>query len=200
MSKDDLKMAHGSLLTAIQKFQDQIRGDEKYFDAKSSWMSASIVKQPDLGSLKLDHREWGEHTIGEDEPEEEEEEDEGDAVDFESEADSARAKKFKRTGKDLPIIAAYSGKFRSSADVINRIRWDPGMDSGDYLVGYEDRFLGIMERALDQWKAEQTDEEFIPQHRIMYFKRISDGVMVWDRTSRRDIVFGSGVKSEDIAV
>ncbi|KAK6085888.1 Nuclear poly(A) polymerase 1 [Seiridium cupressi] len=198
MSKDGLKMAHGSLLTAIQKFEDQIRGDEKYFDAKSSWMSASIVKQSELGKLKLDHREWGEHTIGEDEPEDNEEDEEVTARESDGEAIPATAKKLKKKEKELPVIPAYTGKFRSSGDVISRIRWDPAMDSGDYLVGYEDRFLGIKERALDQWKAEQTDEEFIPQHRIMYFKRISDGIMVWDRTSRRDMIFGSGVQSTDI--
>jgi uncharacterized protein (UPF0248 family) len=69
------------------------------------------------------------------------------------------------------------------------------MDSGDYIVGYDDRFLGAKERALDLWKSEQTDEEFIPQHRILYFKRKSTGVVVWDRHTRKDEVFGSGERS-----
>ncbi|KAJ2898287.1 uncharacterized protein MKZ38_004012 [Zalerion maritima] len=90
-----------------------------------------------------------------------------------------------------------AGKFRTSADVINRLRWDPGLDSSDYLVGYEDRFLGIMERSLDLWKGEQTDEEFIPQHRIVYFKRKGkdangEAEIVWDRRTRKDVIFGSG--------
>lgn len=50
-----------------------------------------------------------------------------------------------------------------------------------------------MEIPLDRWKSEQTDEEFIPQHRILYFKQKADGRVVWDREARRDEIFGSGV-------
>lgn len=49
-----------------------------------------------------------------------------------------------------------------------------------------------MEKALDTWKSEQTDEEFIPQHRILYFKRKSDATIVWERRTRLDLLFGSG--------
>ncbi|KAI1485440.1 hypothetical protein F5X96DRAFT_660017 [Biscogniauxia mediterranea] len=197
MTKDDTKAALGSLQTALQKFETQIRSDEKYFDAKSSWMSASVVKQSELGSLRLDGREWGEYTIGEDEEEDEEEEDpfaldevDGSGADV-STTGRSRSKK-PAVAANLPTRPAYEGKFRSSADVINRLRWDPSMDSSDYIVGYEDRFLGAKERALDLWKTEQTDEEFIPQHRILYFKRRSDDAIVWDRKERRDAIFGSG--------
>ncbi|KAH6659604.1 hypothetical protein BKA67DRAFT_509119 [Truncatella angustata] len=195
LTKDDLKITYGSLLNAIQKFEEQIRSDEKYFDTKSSWMSASIINQSELGNLKLDHREWGEHTIGEDESEDDEEDEDAPLDDIGDEAATVSTKKHSKLEREMPIRFSYAGRFRSSADVINRIRWDPEMDSGDYVVGYRDRFLGIQERPLDQWKAEQTDEEFIPQHRIMYFKRSSDGTVVWNRRSRTDEVFGSGVKS-----
>ena len=84
-------------------------------------------------------------------------------------------------------------KLRTAADVMNRLRWDPGLDSGDYVVGYEDRFVGAQEKALDAWRTEQTDEEFIPQHRILYFKRKTDGVLVWEKRTRKDDVFGSGI-------
>lgn len=98
------------------------------------------------------------------------------------------------TSKSASEVAkpAGAGKLRSAVDAMNRIRWDSGMDSSDYLVGYEDRFLGAQEKALDNWRTEQTDEEFIPQHRILYFKRKSDGVIVWDRRTRVDTIFGSG--------
>lgn len=49
------------------------------------------------------------------------------------------------------------------------------------------------------WKggvADVTDEEWIPQHRIMYFRKKGDeeeGRRVWDRASRLDKLFGSGV-------
>ncbi|KAI1426900.1 hypothetical protein F5Y12DRAFT_783695 [Xylaria sp. FL1777] len=204
MSRDDMKTVLGSLNAALQKFEGQIRGDEKYFDPNSSWMSASLTSRSELGRLQLDSREWGDYTIGDDgfdeEEEEEEEEEEMPGSDDEGRRDSeAPAGKSKSKNKAVvashPARPAYHGKFRSSADVINRIRWDPNMDSGDYIVGYEDRFLGTKERALDTWKSEQTDEEFIPQHRILYFKRKSDGMIVWDRKERRDTVFGSGISS-----
>ncbi|KAK8105847.1 hypothetical protein PG999_009206 [Apiospora kogelbergensis] len=202
LSKEDLKVALGGLQTALQNFEGRIRGDEKFFDIKTSWMSASVVKQSDLGKLKLDHREWGGYTIGDDESDEEEElTEEEDLNDEDGDAEGGRPKaKSKKTAarNDVPMRPAYEGKFRSSADVISRLRWDPSLDSGDYVVGYEDRFLGAMERALDLWKSEQTDEEFIPQHRVLYFKRKSDGVVVWDRKARKDMLFGSGVKGVEV--
>jgi uncharacterized protein (UPF0248 family) len=81
---------------------------------------------------------------------------------------------------------------RSAADVISRLRWDPDLDVSDYVVGYVDRFRGPQEKLLEQWKSDQTDEEFIPQHRILYFKRKEDSTVVWDRKLRIDKVFGSG--------
>lgn len=203
MSRDDVKTTLGSLHAALQKFEAQIRNDEKYFDPHTSWMSASVVNRPELGVLRLDNREWGEYTVGDDDFDEEEEDDEmlgsddDGHVDLEAPTGKSRSKK-KATIASDPARPAYSGKFRCSADVINRIRWDPNMDSDDYIVGYEDRFLGTKERALDAWKSEQTDEEFIPQHRILYFKRKSDGTTVWDRKERRDILFGSGVSSMNV--
>lgn len=35
------------------------------------------------------------------------------------------------------------------------------------------------------WVSETSDEDFIPQHRIKYFK--------WDREGRVDKIFGSGL-------
>ncbi|KAI0459353.1 hypothetical protein F5B21DRAFT_499534 [Xylaria acuta] len=203
MSRDDMKTTLGSLHAALQKFEGQIRGDEKYFDSKTSWMSASLVNRSELGALRLDSREWGEYTVGSDDFDEDEEEDEeiiGSDEEGHSgpEALTGKSKSKKATTTHQPARPAYSGKFRSSADVINRIRWDPNMDSGDYIVGYEDRFLGTKERALDAWKSEQTDEEFIPQHRILYFKRKGDGIIVWDRKERRDTIFGSGISSINV--
>lgn len=201
MSKDDLKIAFGSLQTALQNFEERIRGDEAFFDANTSWISASVAKQSELGDLKLDRREWGEYTIGDDESDEEEEEEDFNDEDQSAEEERPRAKsKRNAIQDDVPSRPAYEGKFRPSADVISRLRWDPCLDSSDFIVGYEDRFLGVKERALDLWKSEQTDEEFIPQHRVLYFKRKSDGVVVWDRKARKDMLFGSGVKDSDAQI
>ncbi|KAK3398576.1 2'-5' RNA ligase superfamily-domain-containing protein [Sordaria brevicollis] len=198
-SKEDLKLALGSIQTTLQRFEEAIRSDEKYFDASNSWMSAGIFKRSELGNLVLDtNNDWvGEYTPGEDESDTDaEDDDEEDLLeDLSLEEATPRKKKGKNkkpTDEPRQIRQEPGPKLRSAADVMNRLRWDSAIDSSDYLVGYEDRFLGVKERALDMWKTEQTDEEFIPQHRIVFFKRRSDGQVVWDRKTKKDEVFGSG--------
>ncbi len=95
------------------------------------------------------------------------------------------------------VLHRCTAKLRPAADVLNRIRWDDGYDAGDYIIGYEDRFDGTCEMLFSLWQAESTEEDFIPQHRIVYFKRRSDGLTVWDRKSKTDLVFRSGRQSEE---
>ncbi|KAK3503034.1 hypothetical protein B0T13DRAFT_462458 [Neurospora crassa] len=199
-SKEDLKLALGAIQTALQRFEEAIRSDDKYFDSSSSWMSASIVKRSELGNLQLDTRnDWvGEYTPGEDEsdsdPEDDDEEDASLLEDLDETAPKKKKGKNKKPTEETQQPRLEPGpKLRSAGDVMNRLRWDSAIDRSDYVVGYEDRFLGVKERALDMWKTEQTDEEFIPQHRIVYFKRRSDGQVVWDRKTKKDEVFGSGL-------
>ncbi|KAK2762277.1 hypothetical protein FQN54_001287 [Arachnomyces sp. PD_36] len=87
---------------------------------------------------------------------------------------------------------AVSAKLRPASDILNRITWDPSFDRTSFIVGYEDRFLGSKELPLGLWRTDLTDEEFIPQHRILYFKRKGSGEVVWDRNKRIDRIFGSG--------
>ncbi|KAK3955438.1 2'-5' RNA ligase superfamily-domain-containing protein [Pseudoneurospora amorphoporcata] len=198
-SKEDLKLALGSIQTALQRFEEAICSDEKYFDASNTWMSASVVKRSELGNFQLDTRNdcVGEYTPGDDESDSEAEDDDEEDASLLEDLDEATPKKNKgknkKTTEDQQPRLEPGPKLRSAADVMNRLRWDSAIDSSDYVVGYEDRFLGVKERALDMWKTEQTDEEFIPQHRIMYFKRRSDGQVVWDRKTKKDEVFGSGL-------
>ncbi|KAK3292335.1 2'-5' RNA ligase superfamily-domain-containing protein [Chaetomium fimeti] len=200
MAKEDLKVALGALQTVLARFEAQMRGDERYFDAKSCWLSAAVVNKGELGKLELDSREWGEYTPGEEELDEEEEEEELEATSGQdSEHDEFAKKEKKKKGQAarkqiaaVDLRADKTKKFRTAADAINRIRWDPQLDSSDFVVGYEDRFTGAQEKELDAWKGEQTDEEFIPQHRILYFKRKSDDKVVWDRRTRWDELFGNG--------
>ena len=204
-SKDDMKIAFGGIQTALTRFEGQIRGDEKYFDGKSCWVAASVVNKGDLhaGDLRPDTRELageGEYNPGEDIEDSSSEDEEEEELSG-TEAIKPRKKSAKKDKQPTVPILPPGQKFRTASDVINRIRWDPGMDSAEYIVGYEDRFVGARERALDAWKTEQTDEEFIPQHRILYFKRRgegegSEGVIVWERKTRRDLVFGSGIVEE----
>jgi uncharacterized protein (UPF0248 family) len=199
-SKEDIKMAEGALQSVLTQFEDRIRSDDKYFNAKSCLMAASVIRGADLGRMELDRKDWGSCTGGgdsetEDEDDEVEEDGEGvgEAGDEKSLARIAGTSKLRGLKSKLVTKPKGAGKFRPSADVMNRLRWDEKLDSTEYIVGYEDRFAGAMEKTLDSWKSEQTDEEFIPQHRILYFKRKSDGVVVWERSTRTDLIFGSGL-------
>ncbi|KAF6222776.1 hypothetical protein HO133_000824 [Letharia lupina] len=88
---------------------------------------------------------------------------------------------------------------RPAKDVLSRIRHDPSLHESDFVVGYIDRHAPeMMEMDVSAWKggvADVTDEEWIPQHRIMYFRKKGDGEgrRVWDRATRLDRLFGSGV-------
>ncbi|KAK6219591.1 endonuclease/Exonuclease/phosphatase [Colletotrichum tabaci] len=191
-SKDDLEAAHSNLRAVLQQFEKLIMSDEKYFDPNTSWFSATVVKGSELDDLHLDDREWGVHVDGDDDSDTEDEE-EDDDVDEEYQewlADKV-AKKGKSAKQRSTTVRKPegAGKFRAALDVLNRLRWDPNIDSNDFLIGYEDRFLGPQEKALSAWKSEQTHEEFIPQHRILWFKRRSDDVIVWHRSERIDLLF-----------
>ncbi|KAL7927311.1 hypothetical protein ACQKWADRAFT_276343 [Trichoderma austrokoningii] len=177
-----------SVQVILQEFESRIQRDEKYFDAESCWMSASISRRSSLGSVRLAPNQLYDYDGADSDLDEDVDSEEL----SESDSDSRATKTDPSTPLPKTVKPPGAGKFRSATDALNRIRWDVSMDSSDYLVGYEDRFIGAQEKALDSWKAEQTDEEFIPQHRILYFKRKSDGVIVWDRRSRVDTIFGSG--------
>ncbi|KAL0490494.1 hypothetical protein AKO1_009521 [Acrasis kona] len=70
-------------------------------------------------------------------------------------------------------------KLTTSDAIINRLRWDPSLPANDFVIGYLDRFLGIVESTLE---THEWDE--IPLHRIYYFKYKK--LKVWDRNTRMD--------------
>jgi len=205
-SDSDRKLAQAALRTSLEVFAQQIRGDEKYFDPSTSWVDVSHVKQSDLRGLGFDQREWGAEA---DEGHISDVEDNGRAEDTgieivfsngseDEQAESSSPKMKSKTPSTNKITKATSkpassNKLRPASDILSRLRWDPDLNPTDYAVGYIDRFLGTKETCLESWKSEQTDEEFIPQHRIVYFRRKSDDVKVWDRERRVDLIFGSGV-------
>ncbi|KAL4818680.1 hypothetical protein BDW67DRAFT_11222 [Aspergillus spinulosporus] len=88
-------------------------------------------------------------------------------------------------------------RLRPAADILNRLIWDESYNSTDFVIGYEDRFEGRLEASLNSWKRDSTDEEFIPQHRILYIKRKSNSEVVWDRRRRIDMIFKSGNSAFD---
>ncbi|KAJ5205004.1 uncharacterized protein N7498_005883 [Penicillium cinerascens] len=96
-----------------------------------------------------------------------------------------------RRSPSPPDPRAGKNKLRPAADIINRITWDEEFKRTDFIIGFVDRFEGQLEINMENWKKESTDEEFIPQHRIIYIKHV-DGEVVWDRRRRIDKVFTSG--------
>ncbi|KAI1393974.1 uncharacterized protein F4822DRAFT_424432 [Hypoxylon trugodes] len=186
--REDMKVALAQVQATLYQFRTQVTNDTKYFDANSFWVDTDLVPDSGLGQLKVDDRDWGKYTL------EAEDDEMGDLelwASTEQEASEPRTKKDSTTR--LPRRSKDGVKLRSAGDVLNRLRWDPATDSSDYIVVYEDRFSGTMERSVDSWKSDTTHEEFIPEHRIMCFKRKSDGTIVWDRAEKLDQIFGSGV-------
>ena len=47
--------------------------------------------------------------------------------------------------------------------------------------------------SMDLWLREPTEEDFVPQHRIRYFKMHQSEEVVWSRDERIDKIFGSGL-------
>lgn len=200
-TKEETKTAERSVHAILRDFENRIRGDEKYFDSKSCWIMASLVGRSEAQKLQLDLQPCSGENAGDTDSGEDFDMDEEEGEDGEQDMAFTAVPSTGSHGVDSTCVgisrpAAKSGgtgKLRTATDVMNRLRWDSAMDSSNYLVGYEDRFTGAKEKALDQWKNEQTDEEFIPQHRILYFKRKTDSTIVWERRTRTDNIFGSGI-------
>lgn len=193
---EERKGAKQSLENLIDRFLTQLRTDEKNYDSSNSWVNVSLAAQYDIRvqDLRLDDREWGDYAMELDPDSDDEEE-----MDGLGDEDDELPKPPTRTKPTSTSTPVSTTKLRPASDVLNRLRWDPSLDPSDYIIGYEDRFLGARETSLEKWKTEQTDEEFIPQHRILYFRRkLNEGVdgkgdLVWERATRIDRIFGSGV-------
>ena len=91
---------------------------------------------------------------------------------------------------------------KTAGDVISRIQWDEELSPKDFVVGYLDRFIGIVEKCFTElsWEDLASVDHFvdlaIPRHRIQYFKYL--GEIVWDKRERIDKVFGSTGSKETI--
>jgi uncharacterized protein (UPF0248 family) len=197
-TKEDKLHAKQALEKVTTRFIDQLHSDEKYYDAATIWIDIAVVKPSEVQNLVIDEREWGEYIPDlEPDSDDEDEEDPEDLIEG-SDIGPTRSHKLPRPGpaeSAAPLAADVAkSKLRPASDVLSRLRWDPQLSPSDYIVGYEDRFLGAKEMSLEKWKSESTDDEFIPLHRILYFRRRVDGVVVWDRRSRVDKVFGSGIR------
>ncbi|KAJ4365878.1 hypothetical protein N0V83_008500 [Neocucurbitaria cava] len=207
-SKDDKQLSKQSLDKVLDRFLTQLKSDEKNYDPSTCWIDVSLARSSKVKQLRLDDREWGDYAAELDPDSDDENEDVDD--DDISNLDNSTTP-IQRTIPQRPKPTSTplsSTKLRPASDVLNRFRWDPSLDPADYIIGYEDRFLGARETSLEKWKTEQTDEEFIPQHRILYFKKRAaggsgegsegaKGEIVWERATRVDRVFGSGIGAGD---
>jgi uncharacterized protein (UPF0248 family) len=173
--------------SALSDFERLVHGQETYYDPTEAYFGVTATKSGGLADLQVAPTTIAWIDGGVDPVEEDEDNDFGPRLDSEPEAfvDATNAVTAKPT-------QARGGKLRTSADVYNRLMWDPHADRADYAVGYEDRFVGVMEMPLTNWKREVEDEAFVPFHRVVHFRRVSDGMLVWDRRNRVDMVFGSG--------
>lgn len=196
--KDNKREIENKFLETMRNFEELLRENMTHYDASDSWVQVQHVGRSTLGtSLKIDDRDWGGEDGVEDDVDDIEDDNDlllsGDDERYEGEDGYVPSRKDKKkSSKKVPVPILGGKKLRPAADVINRIRWDPSLDARDFLIGYEDRFLGTREAEIEKWKTEQTDLEFIPMHRVIYFKRKSDGVLVWDRELKKDLLFGSG--------
>ncbi|XP_056458123.1 leukocyte receptor cluster member 9 isoform X1 [Gadus chalcogrammus] len=107
-----------------------------------------------------------------------------------------KAAKPKYTQENEAVKSKKKLRMRTADDVISRILWDTPADAEHFIVGYLDRFLGVLERPFNEfnWDAEPCDCDYskelaLPRHRIQYFA--FRGQRVWDRNGRTDRVFGS---------
>jgi hypothetical protein len=80
-----------------------------------------------------------------------------------------------------------TGRFRTAAEAISRLRHDPVHTAVEYDLGYVDRFDGLVWMGLENWGSWATeDENFVAEHRVRVLKRREDGLVVWDRENRVD--------------
>ena len=196
---------YGVILSHLCDLTDRLRSDARY-DHRTCWLGVSLDRDINPDNLMYDEKDWGLIT-DEETPDArmEEEEEEREWLEYAPGGESETILKFHTSSKakskgkkveDTTTTTAPiqpSGSLRPALDVLHRIRHDPAIDSHDYIIGYEDRFLGVKEIPVAWWRAgDQTMDEFIPQSRILYFERRSDGQKMWDRRTKLDLIFGSG--------
>lgn len=94
---------------------------------------------------------------------------------------------------------------KTADDVISRIEWDDRLDRRYFRVGYVDRFLGLQEKAFNDFDFKvdlstisdrHSSILAIPKHRIQYFKYGNE--IIWDKDTRTDLMFGSTGNQETI--
>ncbi|CAL1542445.1 unnamed protein product [Lymnaea stagnalis] len=116
-----------------------------------------------------------------------------------------RKQKKKRKSEEEEDENKKLPSMKTADDVVKRIIWDDNLEKDDFIVGYVDRFKGLVEKSFSDFTWEDlasldNDVLAVPKHRIQYFKYKT--VKVWDKTRRIDNVFGSaeGTKTIDVVM
>ncbi|GAB1598563.1 uncharacterized protein LOC115212386 [Argonauta hians] len=110
-------------------------------------------------------------------------------------------KKKRGLKKNEDIMVEKKPAMKTASDVISRILWDEKLKPEDFIVGYMDRFIGIIEKSFDcfSWEDISSVDYYtlaVPKHRIFYFKYKT--IKVWDKVQRLDLFFGSTGSSTTI--
>jgi hypothetical protein len=158
---------------ALWQFESDVRAAQgRYCDPAEAFVAVKSATAADLpAQLGLDAFRWPDGGFDADEEEREEDapDDDG-AGEWAEDGFSSKKKKSKKnkgkSGKTGRSAGVPAPKLRTSADVYARLMWDPAMARGDYVIGYEDRFVGIMETPLSAWKREVEDEAFVSAHSL----------------------------------
>lgn len=194
-SNTERRTTHAALQTTIETFTAEIHNDTRY-DPNTSFVDICLKKQADLPTSKIrpDTADWG--RIADDqtlEPpsEDDDEDDEDDATPKHIQLTNPQNTNLQRRNPQHSTTAPKA-KLRPASDILSRLRWDPSLSHERYTIGYLDRFAGVKEVPLEAWKGDSSEEDFVPGHRILWFRREGDGVLVWEREGRVDLIFGSG--------
>jgi len=88
---------------------------------------------------------------------------------------------------------------RPADEIFMRLKWDSDCSvqpPANVTIGYEDRFLGILETTIGEFEHPDAD---IPFHRIRYFKTRDTGHVFWDRRTRVDLLTSGHVAIDGTA-
>lgn len=155
----------------LLSFENQLRRNERFYDSTEMFVSVSKIEPAQLPKNITTPPPWLDGGIDPEEDTSDEEE----AIELlEDDRDSdasfapisskqmkkARLQKLK--GKNTPYVPAP--KLRTSSDVYHRILWDRELNAEDYLIGYEDRFDGLKEVPLTNWKRDVEHEDFVSHY------------------------------------
>ncbi|KAL1636297.1 hypothetical protein SLS56_001277 [Neofusicoccum ribis] len=197
------------LTCGLQAFLKQLRLHPVFLKTAGLWLNARYVTQADLGAPEsfVDHSPNPSASASSSDKQQQQQHQQalpatalsaiGAALRIAPEPTSPPAivphSSLQPTAQPSAPPSAAKAKLRPVSDVLDRLRWDESLGgTAAYAVGYRDRFDGVLELSLERWVAESTAEDWIPLHRVSYVKRRRDGVLVWWREGRVDLVFGSG--------